>query len=350
MKRIYLAFLIVLLVVPAVAQPPARLRETQKKEVQQKQQQSVGVSERAQLEYPTAPTMPEDVSWRRDLYCSIDLQKDKNAVLYYPQEPDGDKMNLFTFLFKLIMHKQITAYDYTIDGNENFKSANILKPKDILDRHHIRYTARGEQFRIEDSDIPSADVRSYYIKESTYYDQHTSSFHKQITAICPVREENDEFGAGMARYPMFWLKYADIAPYLAKLSLMASNYNNAATISADDYFSTAQYESKVYKTTNLQGKVVANDDSTMQKEQKRIERELATLEKHVWKGDSLANKADSLDSTALAKDKKSVRKRGSDKKEETSTSSRSQLKRQKTSSTKSSSSSRPRLSVRRQRH
>lgn len=349
MKRIYLAFILALLVVSAVAQPPARMREAQKKETQEKQQHAVGVSERAQLEYPTAPTMPEDAAWRRDLYCVIDLQKDKNAVLYYPQEPEGDQMNLFTFLFKLVMRRQVKAYDYTIDGNESFKASNVLQPKDILDRHHIRYEAKGEQFRIEDSDIPSADVRSYYVKESSYYDQHTASFHTQISAICPVREEGDEFGGAAAKYPMFWLKYEDIAPYLAKLSLMASNYNNAATISADDYFSTHQYEGKVYKTTNLQGKVIANNDSAMKQEQTRIAKELTTLEKHVWEGDSSEVKKDSLDSTTLVKQSKSSRRAVSKKKEEVSTSSRSQLKRQKSESG-SSSSSRPRISVRRQRH
>ena len=336
-------------VVPSVAQPPARIKQAKQQEAKQVQQKSVGVSERAQLEYPTAPAMQEDVSWRRDLYRVIDLQKDKNAVLYYPQEPDGDKVNLFTYLFKLVLHRQIKAYDYTIDGNENFKDANVLKPKDILDRHHIRYESKGDQFRIEDSDIPSSDVKSYYVKESTYFDQHTSSFHTQITAICPVREEADEFGGASARYPMFWLKYEDIAPFLAKLTLMASNYNNAATISADDYFTTKQYEGSVYKTSNLQGKVMANSDSVMKKEQKRIEQEVTTLEEHVWKGDSTLFKKDSTAAVASTKTSKASKK--SKAKEETaSTSSRSQLKRQKSGDTSGSSSSKPRISVRRQRH
>ncbi len=347
MKRLFFAFIILSVVVPAIAQPPARVREAQKKAVQQTRQKEAVVSERARLEYPTAPAMPADAVWRRDLYKSINLDKDRNAVLYYPQEPDGERMNLFTFLFKLVMRRQIKAYDYTIDGNENFKEANVLKPKDILERHHIRFQSKGEQFRIEDSDIPSAAVKSYYIKESTYYDQHTASFHTQVTALCPVREEGDEFGGAPARYPMFWLKYEDIAPFLAKLELMASNYNNAAMISADDYFSTSKYEGKIYKTNNLQGRVIASSDSLMEGEQKRIEKELATLEKHVWGLDSASF---AKDSTLTAANDKAVKPSGKAKKqEETSTSSRSQLKRQK-SSGKSSSSSRPRISVRRARH
>ena len=348
MKRISFAFIISLFAVSSIAQPPARVREAQKQAVKQEQQNAAGVSERAQLEYPTAPGMPSDAAWRRDLYRIIDLTNDRNAVLYYPQEPDGDKMNLFTYLFKLVMRKQIKAYDYTIDGNESFKESNVLKPKDILDRHRIRYTARGEQFRIEDSDIPSADVRAYYIKETTYYDQHTATFRTQVTALCPVREQAGEFDGTATKYPMFWLKYEDIAPYLAKIELMASNYNNAATISGDDYFSTAKYEGKIYKTNNLQGKVMASSDSLMKKEQDKIEKELATLESHIWKTDSNSLKKDSTATAEAAKPAKTSSK--SSKKEETSTSSRSQLKRQSSNGKSSSSSSTPRISVRRQRH
>lgn len=354
MKQSILALLLALSLLPAGAQPPARQKQAAQQAAEEAAAKETAVSERAQLDYPTAPAMPEDASWRRDLYRQIDLTKDKNAVLYYPQEPTADRMNLFTYLFKLVMHRQVPAYDYTIDGNENLVSSNIAKPQDILDRHHIPYITKGEKFRIEDSDIPSADVKAYYIKESTYFDQHTSQFRTQVTAICPIRRELDEFGAGETSYPMFWLKYEDIAPYLAKLELMGSSYNNAATITADDYFATCQYEGTIYKTSNLQGIVLANyctTDTALLQEQQRIEKELATLEDHVWGIDSIADaERDSLAQLEEETDKKSKKKK-KDEEEDTSTSSRSQLKRQQeNNSSSSSSSSTPRFSVRRQRH
>ena len=42
--------------------------------------------------------MPEDVVWKRDIYRQLDLMKDKNAPLYYPVEPIGKQVNLFTYL------------------------------------------------------------------------------------------------------------------------------------------------------------------------------------------------------------------------------------------------------------
>ena len=375
MKRIFFAFLLCLLVMPVTAQPPARIREAQKAQ-QAQQQESVlpaprtqkktataatatVVSQRAELEFPSAAEMPEDVSWRRDIYRILDLTKDKNAVLYYPEEPQGDRMNLFTYLFKLMMRKQISVYNYTIDGNEDFSAANAVVPKNFLERNHIRFEERAGRFRIEDSDIPSGEVNTYYIKESTYFDQHTATFHTQVVAICPVRKELDEFGSTPVNTPLFWVKYADVAPFLAKLTLNGSNYNNAAIISADDYFTTNQYEGKIYKTNNLQGKVLANyckTDSDMTREQKRIEKELTTFEDHVWGADSAQIKRmelekslnDSLANLAQTTDKKSVSRTAAApvkvKKSEgnASNSSRSQTKRQKSSSTT--------YSVRRQRH
>lgn len=353
--------------IASVAQPPARLRQ-QAKSADQNTSKSTSstsststttaTSERAALEFPTQGAMPEDVAWRRDVYKELDLSNDRNAVLYYPEEPQGDRMNLFTHLFKLVMRRQINAYAYTIDGNENLTEKNIMKPKEMLERFEINHETNAEgRIRVDNSDIPSAQVKSYYIKESTYYDQNTAQFHTQVTAICPVRRGIDEFGEESAPTPLFWLKYSEISPYLAKIVLMNSNYNNAAQISADDYFTTNQYEGKIYKTVNLQGKVLKNyceTDSALQKEQNRIEREIQTLQDHVWGKDSSKLKkdtlaADSVQAQPAKASRHSARKQAKEEKVSESTSSRSQLKREQSSGS-SSRSSQPRFSARRQRH
>ena len=106
----------------AAAQPPARLREQAEKQSSTK---SLTVSSSAR-EFPTAQAMPSDVVWRRDIYRMLDLTKDENAVLYYPTTPQDGRENLFTFLFKQMLRGQITAYDYTIDGNEDFSEKLIF--------------------------------------------------------------------------------------------------------------------------------------------------------------------------------------------------------------------------------
>lgn len=365
MKRTALLLSIILLAIATVAQPPARQRQKTAQEDKTKKAatQTPQLSERAALDFPTMASMPEDVPWRRDVYKMVDLTTDRNAVLYYPEEPQGNKMNLFTYLFKLVLRKQIKAYEYTIDGNENFTEKNAMKPLDMLDRFDIYYE-EGEngKFRVDDNDIPSSQVKMFYIKESTYYDQLNSQFRTQVTAICPVRRGIGEFGEEEPPTPLFWLKYSDISPYLSKVILQSSNYNNAAQISADDYFATAQYDGKIYKTNNLQGKILYNtaqNDSDIIRAQNQIEKEIKTLQDHVWGKDTTKVKktpapADTtLQAAPAAKEEVKEEPRAAAKRATTSesTSSRSQVKRAKENNTSSSSSKQqPRLSVRRQRH
>ena len=145
----------------AAAQPPARLREQAEKQSSTK---SLTVSSSAR-EFPTAQAMPSDVVWRRDIYRMLDLTKDENAVLYYPTTPQDGRENLFTFLFKQMLRGQITAYDYTIDGNEDFSEKNIVKARELMDRYEIFYEAKDDKVRVRDADLPSDQVKRYYIKE-----------------------------------------------------------------------------------------------------------------------------------------------------------------------------------------
>lgn len=367
MKRTLILLSIMLVALATVAQPPARQRQqaqsgdnttsaTRTSRTAAKTT-TPPISDRAALEFPTQEAMPEDVAWRRDVYKVLDLSKDRNAVLYYPEEPQGDKMNLFTYLFKLVLRKQIKAYAYTIDGNDNLVEGNVMKVEDMLKKFEITHQTNAEgKIRVDDSDIPSAQVKSYYIKESTYFDQNTAEFHTQVTAICPVRRGLNDFGEEESPTPLFWISYAEAAPYLSKVALMNSNYNNASRISGDDYFTTNQYDGKIYKTVNLQGIVLQNyceNDSALALEQKRIEQEIITLQDHVWGKDStkLKAKKDTVEAEAPATDKEAKKAPAKGKKEEVSesTSSRSQLKRERSTGA-ATKQSQPRLSVRRQRH
>lgn len=352
MKQL-LILVLCLTTVAAVAQPPARRRaEAQKKE------QTTTATGSAYRDFPTAPTMPDDASWRRDIYLSLNLTKDANAVLYYPTTPQDGRMNLFTYLFKLLLNGKIKAYDYKLDGNEDFTAANQVKVVDIMDRYHIYYEKKGNAVRVNDADMPSDEVKLYYIKVSRYYDQHTSQFRTAVSAICPVlKRGDDDFGGNESQYPMFWLKYADIAPYLSKLMLMSSNVNNAATISADDYFTTAAYEGDIYKTTNLQDRILANychDDSTLVKEQRRIDREMVDFQDRVWGRDSVAmakKAAEQAAADSLAAEKKSAKATKTRRALGRRTTTVSTPKAKKTKSAKSSSTkSKGTYSVRRQRH
>ena len=351
MRRVVLcAFLIShfsFLISPVSAQPKARRQQQQKAQQQKKTQtQSQGMSMRARLMFPTAIDMPEDVVWRRDIYREIDLNRDNNAGLYYPVEPIDKQVNLFTYIFKLALNGYIPVYEYRLDGNEVFTDSARVKIKTVLDNYHIFYEEKDGKLRVDNSDIPSAEVKLYYLKESAYYDQANSTFHRKVLALCPVMLREDDFGGEASKYPLFWVKYADLEPFLSRQSVMTSNLNNAAVMSMEDYFTLNRYEGKIYKTNNMLGKTLAQycpTDSALAKEQKKIEAELQAFEQNIF-GDK--HRKDSLDSIAKLDPQqmkiaaKQARKGNTARARKSNTKSRSV----------SSSSGSARVTVRRQRH
>ena len=220
----------------AVSQPPARKREKAKKEKKAAAgNANIQLTERAKSQFPVSTT-PQEVDWRRDVYRSLDLEKEKNASLYYPIEPIAGRMNLFTYLFNNIVNGNITAYSYNLDGYEQFTEENAMKPVDILENYRIYFEEKDGEIVVGKSDVPSAEVLSYYIKESHFYDQRTGTYGKRVTAICPVLHRSGEFSSEVTKYPMFWLDYNEIAQLLARHNVMTSSLNNVTSMTFDDYF------------------------------------------------------------------------------------------------------------------
>ena len=345
----------------AQAQPKARRQQQQQQAQQQKQQQgqqtqNQGMSMRARLQFPTAVDMPEDVVWRRDIYREIDLNLNANGGLYYPVEPIDKQLNLFTYVFKLALNGYVPVYEYRLDGNESFTDSARVQMKTVLDNFHIYYEEKDGKIRVDNSDIPSAEVKLYYLKESAYFDQANSTFHRKVLALCPVMVREDDFGGEAAKYPLFWVKYSDLAPYLSRQTVMTSNLNNAAMMSMEDYFTLNRYEGKIYKTNNMLGKTLAQycpTDSALQKEQQRIEAELKAFEEKIF-GDK--QRKDSLDSISrlTTADLKAARKAKKGKGDEATVSKKSSSSRRtkaaRVPKSSASSSGTSRMSVRRQRH
>ena len=84
-----------------------------------KEQTQPGVTERMQKFYEESPKSDADMQWMRVIYRELDLNKPKNASLYYPEDIiDGDK-NLFRIIMEQLADNRIPAYEY-LDGREIF--------------------------------------------------------------------------------------------------------------------------------------------------------------------------------------------------------------------------------------
>ncbi len=353
MKRIFLIALVLGFGLAAQAQPTKR-RATTSNAAAQQGNKRVQASDRAALMFPTNVEVPEDVVWKRDIYRQLDLTKDKNAPLYYPTEPIGTQCNLFTYLFRLVLTGRLSAYNYKLDGNESFAAKDkITDVKELLDRYYIYYEEKDGKYTVADNDVPSAQVKRYYIKESVVLDQRTGTYRTRVTALCPILIEADDFGESSTPKPLFWINYDDVAPYLTRLPVMASNYNNTTNMSADDFFAMNLYEGTIYKTNNMQGRVLSDyckTDSAMRKEQKKIEGELQSFEKGIWKVKQPADTT-AVDSTQANEKTEKATKRSSRRGAEkvTRTNRRTQLASDKKKNDEPKVRTEPRASVRRTR-
>lgn len=353
MKR-FLILLTLLSCITGLNAQPAKRRVTTTTRSTQTAKKPVAEKkvDRATLMFPTSAQMPEDVVWRRDIYRQLDLMKDANAPLYYPVEPRGKEQNLFTYLFRLFVSGRINVYRYKLDGNESFEASDKANVKELLEQYRIYYEEEGGRITVPESDIPSAMVTRFYIKESSYFDQRSATYKTRVTALCPVLMEGDEFEsvdneAGSATpKPLFWVKYDDVATYLSRLPLMASNLNNVTNMTADDFFTLNHYEGQIYKTNNMQGRVIPAD-STRTKEQARIEQQLKDFEENIW---HTATPQDSIDSLAVQQEPETKATRRSRSKSKSSESTKeSRRSKSSAAASKDSGSSAPRVSARRQR-
>lgn len=84
---------------------------------------------------------------------------------------------------------------------------------------------------------------------------------------------------------MFWVKYNDIRPYIARQYILASNENNVQQYNYDDYFQMRMYEGEIYKTQNLRNQSLMQmypNDSIRKQAQDSIEKQLKNFNENLW--------------------------------------------------------------------
>lgn len=283
MKRLVLILTTALVPAMLMAQPQRRIQESQQAAADSKSPAAVTLSQRARSQYTAQTSMPTEVTWKRDIYRELDLTKEKNAALYYPEEPLGDRVNFFTLILNLVLDGKVKAYEYRLDGNELFTPDNELDIENMLNKFYIDYEKKNNKYSVVQTTIPSRDIEKYYIKETHYLDQ-LSNYHTKVAAICPVLMQSD-FGDAKTAYPMFWLNYDEVSPYLGQALVMTSSFNNTTNMSLDDYFVMNRYEGDIYKTSNLRNQPLSAycpTDSALQAERARIEKQLADFRRGLW--------------------------------------------------------------------
>lgn len=246
-------------------------------------------SERMQKFYESKSPHDADLSYMREIYRSLDLRKEKNAALYYPEETVGDSRNLLRILLGAVVNDGVPAYEF-LDGKEIFTDEYRIKVGEMLDRFGIYYTKgknsteRNPKIVIEEADYPTTQVLTYYILEKWEYDRRSNRMKTRVEAVCPVITRTGDYG-GETKYPMFWVKYDALRPYLSQQFIFVDDDNNMPRYSIDDYFNMGMYDGEIYKTKNLRNLSMAQmfpDEDTRKAAQDSIDNRLRSYGKGIW--------------------------------------------------------------------
>ena len=297
-------------VVPMLAQDEGGVVRRRTPGGRDAEKEETGMTQRMKSFYETEEPSAANVEWSRVIYRSIDLTDVTNMALYYPELPNEDGENLFFIIMRLLADGKVPAYEY-LDGREMFTEQYRIKVGDMLDRFHVLYseakgsTERNPRYTIDESDIPSNEVLSYYIIEKMDFDRLEGRMKTQVSAICPVLHRTDDFGGEAIRYPMFWIEMNDLRPYISRQYVFTDNDNNLARYNLDDFFTMGMYKGEIYKTKNLRNLSMVQmfpDPEDLKRAQDSIENRLSSFDKNLWipSREELQARAEAADSVAMA--------------------------------------------------
>ena len=256
----------------------------------QKQEETSGpkITDRMQGFFDGTKTHDADLAYMREIYRQLDLKNvAENTPLYFPEDVVDGQQNLFRIMLGLVVDGKIPASEY-LDGREVFTDQYKVKVGEMLDRFDIYYQKQGDGDRavytIEEADVPTGQVLKYYIIEKWEFDRRTNRMKTFVEAICPVLTRGSDFG-GDANYPMFWVKFDQLRPYLAQQYVFLTDDNNLPQYSLDDYFNLGMYKGEIYKTKNLRNLSMAQmfpDEDDMKRAQDSIDTRLREFGKNLW--------------------------------------------------------------------
>jgi gliding motility associated protien GldN len=289
MKSLYIIGLILVCVSVGYSQTTTP-RPTRQRATEAAVDNSPALTERARIKNEITSKEPAHVVWLREMYRIIDLENDNNAALYYPVQPIGDRMNMFTTIFKLLADGKITAYNYLLNRQEVFTDAEKLDFEETLKQFGIPYQKQGSgdntRFVVEDMFIPSDEVLQYQIKEGWYFDAATGTYKSRVIAICPLWVRTDYSIGDVTKTALFWIPYENLRPYLSRTMIMTSDYNNAMTYTIDDFFTKGMYKGDINRTVNMRDLTLAqqfgDDPELLKLAQDSIESQLKAFKEQLW--------------------------------------------------------------------
>ena len=249
-----------------------------------------------------------DVMWSKRIWRVLDLKEKKNHKLYYPLEPQNDRISLYDVMkYGAMEEGSITVYDPGTDLDDKFKypvrptNGNSNDPefkkrlekmfgypnsRDSVDENDepVR-DMNGDKIVVEfTSQYTSSEIVRYVLKEDWFFDKQRSMLDVRIIGISPVvLGINPETQEVVGLKQLFWLYFPECR-YVFQNFFVYNPENDAQRMSFDDLFWKRDFSSFVQKESNVFDRKISPNwdglDALLESE--RVRNEIFTFEHDLW--------------------------------------------------------------------
>lgn len=190
---------------------------------------------RSFIAFPDVMGSDDNADWKKTGLKYVSLTDSVNTAL----QASRDGRDFFSYLLSLAINRRIGVLEYNIAGDGNH-IGGIGDIRKVLSDNSIEFTEKDGNVKVKNIRSLSADIEAYYIMDGIYYDVCLGKFRHCVYAICPVMVKYDEAGAP-TKFPLFWVRYKDIEPYLNTWFTGASD-NEKEYVPLSMWFSAGMYK------------------------------------------------------------------------------------------------------------
>lgn len=228
----------------------------------------------------------EDVFYSKRIWRELDLRDTINSVL----KSEGAK--LIDLIMTAVENEELTVYSpkdtasgRVLEDNDSFKIALTAQEALRSARGYTEGTPDAVTGKLSEPVLRRFrpdDFMKYRIKEDWVLDVRRSEFVPRIVGLAPMKMVEGNW------QPVFWIYFEDAREIFNKTRLL-NPYNDASTLTFDDFFVRRLFSSYIVKETNPSNQNIADllgltdpKDPRKLYESERIKKSISDFEQSLW--------------------------------------------------------------------